>query len=44
MFRSIDFWQRFQRNDNGMLLYGGERLEEGFKGCTVVPWREVAAL
>jgi predicted AAA+ superfamily ATPase len=43
MFRSIDFWQRFQRNDNGMLLYGGERREEGFKGCTVVPWREVAA-
>jgi predicted AAA+ superfamily ATPase len=44
MFRSIAFWQQVQRNDSGMLLYGGEANQEGWKGCAVVPWRDVATL
>ncbi|MFM9006146.1 MAG: ATP-binding protein [Flavobacteriales bacterium] len=44
MFRSIAFWQQVQRNDSGMLLYGGEANQEGWKGCAILPWRDVATL
>lgn len=44
MFKSIVFWQRMQRQDNGALIYGGNASSGGVAGSQVLPWRDVRFL